>query len=214
MFALKQWAPASRGDGFTLIEALVVLAIFGILLALGVPKMTLWMLSSKAAAATELYAEGFRLARQQALSHNAASRIVLTSNAGNGQMDWQVDICFLKPGVPCTDESGAWSATDAAAPGDPEGGAGFKSVFRSASALPPSYVLQPTLLPQGGTSVYFTSLGWVDTTFDQRLTRIQLDPTDRYKADLPASALAVSLAGTVIKCDASVAITDSRACPP
>lgn len=200
--------------GFTLIETLIGLAILGILLAFGVPEMALWLLKTKAASATELYAEGFKLARRQALSHNAASRVVLTPNVENGQMDWQVDICFIQPGVPCTDASGAWSTTSASASGDPEGAAGFTSVFRSAAALPQSDVLRPTLLPEGSSSVYFTALGWVDTAFEQRLTRIQLDPNLNYAADLPASALTISLAGSVIRCDPNVAITDSRACPP
>ncbi|CDG83471.1 pilus assembly FimT family protein [Janthinobacterium agaricidamnosum] len=208
---MHQLSPARRG--FTLLELMVVLVIFGILLAVGVPKMASWSLSNKAAGATELYAEGFKLARQQALGHNAASRIVLTPNALNGQMDWQVDICFPKPGVPCSDQSGSWSTTTAQAVGDPEGAAGFTSVFRGASALPAATVLVPTLSPEGTSSVYFTSLGWVDTSFDQRLSRLTFDPAAAYAATLRSSALVVTLAGTVSKCDPKVAVTDSRGCP-
>jgi type IV fimbrial biogenesis protein FimT len=200
--------------GFTLIEAMLVLVILGILLSFGVPRMTLWTLSGKAAGATEFYAEGFKLARQQALSHHAASRMVLTTNAGNGQMDWQVDLCFPMPGVPCNNESGNWSSTMAPADGDPEGAAGFRSVFRSASALPSAALLQPSVLPEGSNSVYFNALGWVDTTFLQTLNRIQFDPVASDAGRLHASALVVSLAGSVIKCDPGVAASDARACPP
>ncbi len=200
--------------GFTLIEAMVVLVILGFLLAVGVPRMTLWTLSSKAAAATEFYAEGFKLARQQALGHNAASRLVLTVNADNGQMDWQVDLCFPIPGVPCSNESGDWSTTAAPAGGDPSGAAGMTSVFRSASALPSATVLQPSVLPEGSSSVYFNASGWVDTQFGQRLSRIQFDPAASYAGRLHASALVVGLAGSVIKCDPGVVASDARACPP
>jgi type IV fimbrial biogenesis protein FimT len=200
--------------GFTLIEAMVALAILGFLLAVGIPRMTLWTLSSKAMAATEFYAEGFKLARQQALGHNAASRLVLTVNAGNGQMDWQVDLCFPTPGVPCSNESGDWSSTAAPAGGDPQGAAGTASVFRSASALPSATILQPSVLPEGSSSVYFSASGWVDTQFGQRLSRIQFDPAASYAGRLHASALVIGLAGSVIKCDPGVAVSDARACPP
>lgn len=200
--------------GFTLIEAMVVLAILGTLLAFGVPRMTLWTLSSKAAQATEFYAEGFKLARQQALGHNAASRIVLTTNPGNGQLDWQVDLCFPVPGVPCSNESGNWSSTTAPAAGDPEGALGFTSVLRSASALPSAAIWQPSVLPEGSSSLYFNAAGWVDAGYAQRLSRIQFDPVASHAGRLHASALVVGLAGSVIKCDTGVAAGDARACPP
>lgn len=208
--------PRAAAGGFTLLELMVVLAVTGILLAVGVPRMTSWTLATKAAAAGELYADGFRLARQQALGHNAASRIVLTPNAVNGQLDWQVDICFPTPVVPCSDVSGSWSTSQAIAAGDPEGDSGYKSVFRPATALPQAEVLQPTLLPEGSTGAYFTSLGWVNTGIAGYLTRIQLVPTAAYRSQLQATAVVLNLAGTAVKCnpDAAIAAADSRACPP
>ena len=208
------WRRGAGEGGFTLIEALVVLAIFGFMLALGVPRMSLWSLGNKAAAATEFYAEGFRLARAQAMAHNAAGRILLTENAGNGQLDWQVDICFPTVVLPCNSQNGAWSTPSSVAAGDPEGGAGFKSVLRSASVLPGAQVLQQTLTPSGATDIYFTSLGWVDTNFSPRLARIQMAPTPAYAGSIPTSAIVVTLAGIATKCDPGVAVTDSRACPP
>ncbi len=214
MFTLMVRPALPQMQGYTLIEVLVVLAIFGVLLAMGVPRMTLWILSVKAEAATELYAAGFKLARQQALLHNASTRLVLLPNAGNGQMDSQVDLCFPAPGLPCSDESGAWSTTTSVASGDPEGAAGFTSVFASASALPSAAILQPSVLPEGSSSVYFNASGWVDTTFGQRLIRMQFDPAPAYAGQLRASALVIGLAGSVIKCDPGVVAADSRACPP
>jgi type IV fimbrial biogenesis protein FimT len=200
--------------GFTLIEVLITLTVFAVMLAVGIPAMSTWVLSSKARAASEFYLEGFSMARRQAVTHNAASRIVLTANATSGQMDWQVDICFPQPGLPCNDGAGGWSTTDAPAANDPEGGNGYKSLFRSADNLPPSDVLAPSYLPDGASKVYFTALGWVDTSYGLNLTQVRLDPDPRYVKAVPTVAVAITLAGMASKCDPTVAAGDSRACPP
>ncbi|WP_229414474.1 type II secretion system protein [Zemynaea arenosa] len=207
--------PQARGRaaGFTLIEILIALAIFGILLAVGIPMMGNWLTSTKAAGATEFYAEGFRLARAQAVTHNAASRITLTENSTSGQYDWQVDICFPTPSEPCNDSDGTWSTATTVATGDPEGAAGFKSVVRSAATLPKTDVLQPTLRPAGATTVYFTPVGWVDTSVPARLTLLELAPSFAHAGEFPSTAVAITLAGMAAKCDPTRALPDSRACP-
>jgi type IV fimbrial biogenesis protein FimT len=200
--------------GFTLIETLVALAILSITLALGIPRMSDWLLETKAGSASQFYVEGFQMARQAALSHNAASRILLTENAGNAQMNWQVDLCFPTASVPCNADSGSWSTPTAAAADDPAGSAGFKSVFRSAVALPDSSQMQPRLLPSGATDIYFKSTGWVDTAFSPRLDRIVLSPAANSNVQFRTQAVVVTLAGIASKCDPDVDQTDSRACPP
>ena len=194
-------------------ESLIALVIIGILLALGMPSLSSWLQASRARAATEFYAEGFILARAEALKNNSASRILLTEN-GNGQMNWQVDLCFPSAALACSDESGAWSTRFASAGLDPGGGAGFKSVFRAADGLPDSTVMAHTLSPPGATDIYFTSLGWVDTVFAPRLRRIDLAPAAGYGGAFAASAVVITLAGLSAKCDPNAAASDSRACPP
>ena len=211
MFAIAQ----RRGRGYTMIELVVVLAITGSLLALGIPAMSGWVTANKAASASEFYLEGFRMARQQALSHNTSSRIVLSANQTTGQLDWQVDLCFADlPDTPCTAVSSNWSTVTASAANDPELAAGFKSIRRSADNLPSTSVITPTLLPAGAYFVYYTALGWVDTSYAGRLTRLQLDPMPAYAAQLPTTAIVVSLGGMPTRCDVGVAVTDSRGCPP
>jgi type IV fimbrial biogenesis protein FimT len=205
--------PAAAG-GFTLIEALVALAILSVLLALGVPAMSDWVRATKASGAAEFYVEGYRLARAEALRHNSAARVVLTENAGNGQMDWQVDLCFPTATTPCSSVSGSWSTTAAPAGADPEGANGRKSVFRSAAALPPSDQLVQTLSPAGSSDLYFTSLGWVDTNFAARLSRIDLAPPSASAGAFPSSAVVITLAGLASKCDPNAVAHDSRGCPP
>jgi type IV fimbrial biogenesis protein FimT len=204
--------PPRRAAGFTLLEALIAMAIMATLLAVGVPGMTDWLQASRATAAAEFYADGFKLARGEALKHNSASRIQLSENSANGQMNWQVDLCFPTATLPCGEESGVWSSTVAAAAGDPEGANGYKSVLRLADALPKTSVLAPTHTPSGATAVYFTALGWVDTVFSPRLRRIDLLPARA--GAFPSSAVVITLAGLTAKCDPTVAASDSRVCPP
>lgn len=205
--------------GFTLLEIMVALAIMGIVLALGVPAMAKWVTATKARSVIGFYGEGFTLARQQAVSHNGVSRIVLTLNPANGQYDWQVDVCFPTVLAPtCGAGIGAWSTPTAAAAGDQEAvadpAAGFRSVAHTAASLPKAAVMAPELFPTGTSSIYFNSLGWVDTSFAQRLSSIRLTPGDAIDDEVRPIALVIGLAGTAIKCDWSVAIPDSRACPP
>jgi type IV fimbrial biogenesis protein FimT len=204
----------AAAHGFTLLEIMIALAVMGILLAVGMPAMSTWSQVSKARSAVGFYAEGFALARQQAIAHNGASRIVLTPNAGNDQNDWQVDICFPTAAAACNATSGGWSTVAAAATGDPEQAAGFHSVARAATGLPKTSVLMPERLPAGASSVYFNSLGWVDTSIAQRMTALRFAPGSSYQDQLRPTAIVIGLAGTAITCDWSVEVPDSRACPP
>jgi type IV fimbrial biogenesis protein FimT len=202
-----------RADGFTLVELMVAIAIMGALLSVGIPSMTTWVVSNKARAAAEFYAEGLAMARREAITRNAASRLVLSPNA-NGQLDWQVDICFPVPGTPCGADSGSWSSVAQAADNDPNADSAYKSVFRAATALPNADVLVPTVQPQGSTGVYFTALGWVDTADVGRLARLQLTPMADLRDAVPPVALVVTLAGIVAKCNPAITAPDTRACPP
>src|SRR4051812_5160191 len=100
MFQLSPFA-GGRARGFTLIELLVTLTIFAIMLAIGIPNASNWLLANRARGASEFYAEGFTLARRQAVSHNTFSRLSLTPNVNTGQMDWQVDLCFISLASAC-----------------------------------------------------------------------------------------------------------------
>ena len=203
-----------RGAGFTLVELMIGLAVLGSLLAIGIPAMGDWMMASKARAAGEFYLDGFATARRQAVSHNSSSRIVLTTNESSGQMNWQVDICFDRPGTACNDTTGSWSTIDAPAANDPQGDAGYRSVFRSADALPPSEILAPVITPEGATEVYYTALGWVNTAVPLRLTQLRLNPDASLARQIPVVALSITLAGMPSKCNPTLAASDSRACPP
>lgn len=212
MFQLRPAQPRMRG--LTLLELLITLSIFGFLLAVGIPNASNWLLANRARSASEFYAEGYAMARRQAVLHNSFSRITLSPNVSSGQMNWQVDLCFVSAASQCGADEAGWSTVDAAATNDPEGAAGFKSVLRLADALPSSEILLPSTLPEGSSQVYFTPMGWVDTRFAERMTQLRLDPASRYSAEVPSVALVLTLAGMATKCQPSLPASDSRACPP
>ena len=200
--------------GFTLIEAAVVVAIMGIVLAVGLPSMSDWLLGRKALAAAVFYQDGFTLARNTAIAHNSHSRLVLTENATNGKMDWRVDICFPTSGTPCNDEVGGWSTAAAAADNDPDPNQGFRSIVRSAQAMPGEGDLALAVNPSGATEVYFTPLGWVDTLVGPRLARIDLAPSLARAHAFQPLAVVPTLAGIASLCDPAAPAHDVRGCPP
>ena len=210
---VRSVAGGRTGAGFTLVEAMVTLAVFAILLAVGVPRMADWVAATKAAAATQFYAEGLTLARAQALAHNSASRLVLSANAVSGQYDWRVDLCFPTPDAPCSDEAGDWSTTDDAVSPAQAAGDGVKSIARSADALPGTDRLAVSTGPDDDTAVYFTPLGWVDTLAASRMMRIDLEPADADAAAFPAASVVLTLAGVAARCDPAAPAGDSRRCP-
>ncbi|MDN4051511.1 GspH/FimT family pseudopilin [Massilia sp. YIM B02763] len=202
----------ARGAGFTLVEAAVVVAVMGILLAVGMPSMSNLILGRKAAAAAAFYQEGLTLARNQAIARNINTRLVLTENAANGQMDWRVDLCKPVDGDPCDADNGAWSGTETppAAAADPT----FTSVQRSAVAMPGSDEITQGLAPSGATSIYFTPLGWVDARIPARLQRLTISPGPGRRGAFKTLTVAVTLSGVATVCDADAAAHVARGCPP
>ena len=198
----------ARAAGFTMIEAMVVVAIAAVLAAVGVPAMSKWLLARRAQAAAGYYVDGFQTARNLAIEYNAASRLVLTQNATSGQMEWRADLCVPTAGTPCTDKSGAWSTVTTAV--TDAYGRSMKSVTRSASGLPPASAMN-VVLSNGVTATYFTPVGWLNTAASLQLTRIQLDavPSGRF----PSAAVAVTLAGMASRCTPNKTAPDRRACP-
>ena len=201
--------------GFTLLEIMIALSIMGVLLAVGMPSMSNMIYANKVAAAGQFYSEGFALARNQALTQNGASRLVLIRNAGNGQFDWRIDVCFPRSDDPCNAASANWSSTAAPASGDPKGAVdGFRSLLRRADALPPGAQLTVAAGPDDARSVYFTPLGWVDPAMAPRLGRIDLTPIGKQASAAPASAVVLTMAGNGIRCKPLVAANDPQRCPP
>lgn len=198
--------------GFTLVEIMVAIAILAILLAVGVPNMRSWLTSSSALAAAEFYAEGLKLARAEAVKRNAATRLTLVEGATDAQMGWTVDLCVPTPAAPCTDETGSWSTTATVAAGT--NAKDFFSVSRPAVNLPATSLMTVTRFPAGAVAVYFTPMGWVDGNITPSLNKLELAPSTSQAGAFPTSAVTLTLAGVVTKCNPAAAAYDSRGCPP
>lgn len=199
-----------------MIEVMIAVTILAFLLAVGVPSMRLWMTSTRAASATEFYAEGMRMARAEALKRNVISRLTLTTNAANGQQDWQVDICVPTATVFCNAGSGTWSTTTT--PLTNTGTTDFKSVFRNAKSLPAVAQMAVTRVPDGAVAVYFTPVGWVDGSIAANLTQVIIGPSTGNEGAFPTTSVLLTGGGSVIKCNptttsVTIGAKDSRKCP-
>ena len=70
--------------GFSLIEALIVIVIMGILIAIGLPSMATWLNNSQIRTAGETVLAGLTLARVEAVRRNQVVRFQLVSNLTSG----------------------------------------------------------------------------------------------------------------------------------
>jgi type IV fimbrial biogenesis protein FimT len=66
--------------GFTMIEAMVTLAVFAILVALGVPTMSVWIRNNKVRSATDALQTGLRLAQAESLRRSRQVVFALITN--------------------------------------------------------------------------------------------------------------------------------------
>lgn len=90
--------------GFTLVEAMVVLAILGLMLAYAVPAFTTWLQNARIRATAETIQQGLMSAKSEATSRNAQVRFQLTSDLSSACVrsttasNWIVDLVDLGAG--------------------------------------------------------------------------------------------------------------------
>ena len=94
-----------NGRGFTLIELIVVLAIFGLLFALGMPSLQAFLRNSQIRNAAEAMSNGLQIARAQAIQRNVLVQFVVTPGTPSS---WGVN--SIVGGQPVLVQR--WSATE------------------------------------------------------------------------------------------------------
>ena len=132
--------------GFTLIELLIALAVIGILMAIGLPNISVWIQNTQLKTAAEGVVSGLQLARAEALRRNVSVRFSLVDSVSNGCAYSATGTSWV---VSLTDPSGACGAapSDIAAP--------FIVQKKSGAEGSPN----ATAAASGGTTAVFNGLG-------------------------------------------------------
>ncbi|MDD2833316.1 MAG: GspH/FimT family pseudopilin [Methylotenera sp.] len=179
----------NRDSGFSLIELMIAVAIFGILASIAVPSYTTWFQNSRIRNAADAIQTGLQKARVEAIKHNADVEFELGANSA-----WVVRCVNVTADCPDPIESRA---------------AGDGS----------SVNITVTPTPAGADTVVFTSLGRVrsvaegaaTTPFDQ----LDIDNSALSAADSRELRVVLGVGGSVLMCDpySGLSSTDPRKCP-
>lgn len=97
-----------RQGGFTLIEAMIAIALLALLLALGAPSLQNWLKNARIRTTAEEALAGVQLARSEAVRSNCIASFALTDGGG-----WEVE-----RGTNCPGGSGVQSRSEIAAVGE------------------------------------------------------------------------------------------------
>jgi type IV fimbrial biogenesis protein FimT len=172
--------------GFTLIEMMIVIAIFSITLTFGVSSYRTWVQNSQIRNAAESIQNGIQRARGEAVKCNA--NVDFTMGAAS-----------------------SWSVTHVGACGTLAAG----NTLESRSGNEGSKNVTVTETPAGATTITFNNLGTVAPNADASATLTQVDLTSSVaSADLRNLRVAIGLGGNARVCDPAldVASTDPRRC--
>lgn len=175
----------AHARGFTLLEAMVVVAIIAIVLALGVPSYQVWTQNLQIRTAAESIVAGMQIAKNEAIRRNLNVTFTMDTVPGTG---WKVNMADDVEGTPLTARSGDEGSRNVDATVLPDGA--FRITFNGLGRIA-------------------TNLDRSDP-----MTQIDLDnqmiadPLARRKL-----RILIPTGGGVRMCDKQVIAPDSRACP-
>lgn len=190
----------TRRRGFTLIEAMVTLALLGLLLMLGLPDMMLWLQNSQVRTAADSILNGLQLARTEAVRRNTKVRFQLTSTAAAGLSDWSVN----------ASSDGGTTYTVAIQNRSSAEGSTSARVGVGTVVQPPAYTVALGTGAGLPASVIFNSVGRAETEPGvTRIIRVDVNNPTLATADARRLVLVISPGGQIRMCDPRLALADN-----
>ena len=172
-----------RQRGFSLIELMVAVAIFGIVAIIALPNYREWIENSRIRNAAESIQNGLQKARAQAVLYNTPVKFVLGNNSA-----WTISCATATTTAPCNATIEDHKAND--------GGS-------SAISITPN--------PSTATTLTYTNLGSRSANAGE-LTFVDIDTSSLTTAASRDLRVLIGTGGNVRMCDRNVVSGDLRAC--
>lgn len=189
----------SRKRGFTLIELMLVIAVMGILLMVGLPQYSIWMQNLRIRGAAESVQNGLQIARATAISRNTQAMLVFRP----ASLSYFV-YTLPNPGTPPTD----WQDPDLDTPL-------LVDIIRRHNQADDAAGANVTMTPGAAYMVTFSSLGQVVANPDASFQLTQVDITSAGSTDPAIRPLRIVInpGGSTRACDPAVTdAADPRKC--
>jgi type IV fimbrial biogenesis protein FimT len=211
--------PSRIRRGFTLIELMTALAIFGLLIMLAGPQLATFLANSQVRNMAEAVLNGVQRAQTTAISTNAPARLVLDPTVGTG--GWEIQIAV----------DGAVPAPDPATPCGTKSGANPVNPVQLFCFKEGAQYAKVTANPGGATAITFDGFGrlqcntddtlacdgsanlqWVDVTNPSNASSrpLRVCITDQ---QAPGAGSIPVAASQIKMCDPAAAATEPQACP-